>query len=81
SYRGATRIRFKANDPTNVPLDSYHLVNLRAGLRGEAWQLSVYAKNVFDKRAQIDAVNTSQDPLAFVTVRPATYGVNLSYNF
>lgn len=81
SYRGATRIRFKEIDPTNVPLDSYHLVNLRAGLRGENWQASIYAKNVFDKRAQIDAVNTSQDPLAYITVRPATYGVNLSYNF
>lgn len=81
SYRGASNIRFKEDDPTNVRLDSFHIVNLRAGIRSETWQASVYAKNVFDKRAQIDAINTAQDPLAYLTVRPATFGVNVSHNF
>lgn len=81
SYRGASNIRFDPADPTNVRLESFHLVNLRAGVRSETWQASLYAKNVFDKRAQVDAINTAQDPLAFLTVRPATFGLNLSHNF
>ncbi len=81
SYRGANNIRFKPDDPTNVRLAPYNLVNLRAGIRTEQWQASIYAKNLFDKRAQVDAINTAQDPLAYLTVRPRTIGVNISHTF
>jgi len=81
SWRAENDIRFDKTDPQNVTLDDFHVVNLRVGLRSGPWQVSAFAKNVFDERAQLDAVNTDQDPLAFITIRPATFGLNISREF
>ncbi len=82
TYRGSTDTTFRASaSPRNVKLDSYVLVNLKAGVQGENWQVSAFVKNVGDKRAEVDAINSSQDPLAFLTVRPRTFGVNFSRTF
>ena len=45
------------------------------------FQFSAFAKNLFDKRAEVDAISSDQDPLARITVRPRTVGVGLSYKF
>lgn len=81
TYRGDTRTQANADSPFNVGLDSYTLVNLKAGVTTESWSMELFAKNVFDKRAQIDAINSAQDPLAFITVRPATFGIHARYGF
>ncbi|GEQ98311.1 hypothetical protein JCM17844_19480 [Iodidimonas gelatinilytica] len=64
-----------------MPLDSYTIVNLKAGITNDHWDLSVFAKNLFDKRAQVDAINSAQDPFSFITVRPFTFGGHVAYRF
>lgn len=82
SWRGENDIRFKKSlDPQNVTLGDFHVVNFRVGIRNDLWQISAYAKNIFDERAEIDALNSDQDPLSFITIRPATFGFNLSRDF
>jgi outer membrane receptor protein involved in Fe transport len=56
-------------------------VNLRANLNWKDWGVSLFAKNVFDKRSQVDAIASSQDPLALITSRPRTIGVSVTRKF
>ena len=81
SWRGSTNTEFNPNNPLGVDLDSYALMNVRVGLENEGWNISAFAKNLFDTRAQIDAINGTQDPLAYITVRPRTIGLSLTRNF
>ena len=56
-------------------------MNLRASLTWNDWVTSLFAKNVFDERAQVDAIASDQDPLARITVRPRTIGLSITRNF
>ncbi len=80
------------NVPARVEMDAYSLVNLSAGVEGESWTLSVYARNVFDESATIDVADPGYGGLANLqrppghawttsTNRPASYGVRYSYRF
>ncbi|MFZ5607984.1 MAG: TonB-dependent receptor [Pseudomonadota bacterium] len=81
SYLGDRDTLFRAADSLNVRLQGYALINAKIGVEGERWQANLFVRNLTDKRAQVDAINSSQDPLAYVTVRPRTFGVNLSTRF
>lgn len=87
SHRGKTDTQFNTAPSNtipngfNVPLDSYELVNLRASIDWNDWVLSLFARNVFDERTQVDAIASSQDPLARITSRPRTVGVGISRTF
>jgi iron complex outermembrane receptor protein len=65
----------------NVPLSSYTLVNLRLGVINGPWSVTAFARNLTDKRAQISAINSSQDPDALLTVRPRTIGLTATRKF
>lgn len=84
SYHGSSHTTLAGNtsrDPFDVRLQSYTLVNLRVGIKNDLWTVAAFARNLFDKRAQVDAISSSQDPLAFITVRPQTFGVSVSRKF
>jgi outer membrane receptor protein involved in Fe transport len=87
NHRGETDTQFNTAASNtipngfNVPLDAYTLVNLRASLTWNDWVTSLFAKNVFDERAQVDAIASDQDPLARITARPRTIGVSVSRTF
>ena len=82
SYHGSSHTTLgRSRDMFDVRLNDYALVNLRTGVRAGSWTIEAFARNLFDERAQVDAINASQDPLAFITVRPQTFGVNLSRKF
>jgi len=84
SYHGSSHTTLAANttrDPFDVRLESYTLVNLRLGIKNDLWTVAAFARNLFDKRAQVDAIASSQDPLALITVRPQTFGVSVSRKF
>ena len=82
SYRGSSDTKLRRSiDPNNVHLSSYSLVNLRAGVSDRVWTVTAFVRNLFDKRAQVDAIFSSQDPLAFITVRPQTIGVGVARKF
>ncbi len=79
-HRGAENAYFAAN-PYNVALKSYTLLNLRAGISSGVWSTTIFARNVTDERAQVSAINSEQDPFAYLTVRPRTIGISVTRNF
>lgn len=81
TYRGRTKTQFNTGSPFNVPLDNYLLVDLRASLHNDDWSAAVFVRNLTDKRAQVDAIASDQDPLARITVRPRTIGLSVTRNF
>lgn len=81
TYRGSVNAYFASNTQFNLPLDSYTLLNLRAGVINGPWSVTAFARNLTDKRAEVSAINSSQDPNALLTVRPRTIGVTLTRKF
>jgi outer membrane receptor protein involved in Fe transport len=65
----------------NVPLSPYSLVNLRLGVIKDLWSVTAFARNLTNKRAQVSAINSSQDPDALLTVRPRTIGLTATRKF
>jgi outer membrane receptor protein involved in Fe transport len=65
----------------NIPLSSYTLVNFRLGVINGPWSVTAFARNLTDKRAQVSAINSSQDPDALLTVRPRTIGLTATRKF
>jgi iron complex outermembrane recepter protein len=65
----------------NVPLSPYSLVNLRLGVIKDLWSVTAFVRNLTDKRAQVSAINSSQDPDALLTVRPRTIGLTATRKF
>jgi iron complex outermembrane receptor protein len=80
-YRGSTNTQLNTASPFNVRLAAYTLVNLRASITNDAWTATLFARNATDERAQVDAISSTQDPLARITVRPRTVGVSLTRRF
>ncbi len=82
SYRGSSHTTLgRERDGFDVRLDSYALANLRVGIKNDDWTAVIFARNLFDKRAQVDAISSDQDPLALITVRPRTIGISLTRDF
>ena len=82
AYRGsaANQIHGAAN-PFNVRLAPYTLFNLRLGVSNRNTSATFFVRNLTNERAQIDAINSSQDPTGLLTVRPRTIGVTLTRTF
>ena len=80
TYRGATNAYFASN-AFNVPLASYTTVALRVGLIKDQWSFTAFARNLTDKRAQVSAINSSQDPHALLTIQPRTIGLTVTRKF
>jgi iron complex outermembrane receptor protein len=81
SYRDAVNAYFASNTQFNLPLAPYTLVNLRLGLINGPWSVTAFARNLTDKRAEVSAINSAQDPDALLTVRPRTIGITLTRTF
>jgi outer membrane receptor protein involved in Fe transport len=80
TYRDAVNAYFASN-PFNLSLAPYTLVNLRAGVSTGPWRVIAFARNLTDKRAQVSAINSTQDPNGLLTVRPRTIGIQLTRTF
>jgi outer membrane receptor protein involved in Fe transport len=80
TYRDAEESYFVSNS-YNIPLAPYTLVGLRVGAIQGPWSITAFARNLTDKRAQVSAINSSQDPDALLTVQPRTIGVTLTRKF
>jgi iron complex outermembrane receptor protein len=93
SYTGE---RWNDLDTLNVParqeMDAYTLLNLSTGISRDNWSLSLYVKNVFDERAEIDIEDPGYgNPLVLqrppghkwttVTNRPRSFGIQFSQRF
>ncbi|HEY0341065.1 MAG TPA: TonB-dependent receptor, partial [Steroidobacteraceae bacterium] len=80
TYRGRENSYFASN-AFNIPLSSYTLVGLRLGVIKDQWSVTAFARNLTDKRAQISAINSSQDPDALLTIQPRTIGLSVTRKF
>ena len=67
----------------NPELPSYTLVNLRAGVKNDHWQVAGYINNIFDKSAELalDYERGRTARLGYLTNTPRTIGVYGSYIF
>ena len=80
TYQGKRDAYFAANS-YNIKLDPYTLINLRAAVSNGLWRGTLFVRNLTDKRAQVSAINSAQDPHALITVRPRTVGITVTRNF
>lgn len=81
TYRDAINAYFVHNVKYNMKLPPYALVGLRAGVIKGPWSVTAFARNLTDKRAQVSAINSTQDPSALLTVQPRTVGLSLTRKF
>jgi outer membrane receptor protein involved in Fe transport len=80
TYRSGEDSYFSSNS-FNIPLDAYALVGLRLGVIEGPWSVTAFARNLTNKRAQVSAINSTQDPDALLTVQPRTIGMTLTRKF
>jgi outer membrane receptor protein involved in Fe transport len=80
TYRGGVNSYFASN-PFNLPLKSYALWDLRAGAIYRHWSVTLFAHNLSNERAQVSAINSTQDPHALLTVQPRTIGITVTRRF
>jgi iron complex outermembrane receptor protein len=81
TYRDAVNAYFASNTAFNIDLAPYTLMNLRVGVINGPWSVTAFARNLTDKRAEVSAINSSQDPDALLTVRPRTIGLTATRKF
>jgi outer membrane receptor protein involved in Fe transport len=81
TYRDAINAYFVRNTTFNMKLPPYALVGLRAGVIKGPWSVTAFARNLTDKRAEVSAINSVQDPSALLTVQPRTVGLSLTRKF
>ena len=80
TYRDSVQAYCQSN-PFNIPLNSYTLWDLRFGGIYKDWTIMVFGRNLTNERAQVSAINSSQDPHALLTVQPRTIGVSFTRKF
>ena len=64
-------------------LPAYTIVNLRAGLRRNAWDVSAYINNIGDERAftALDQERGTRARIGYLTNQPRTFGIATRFNF
>jgi iron complex outermembrane recepter protein len=80
TYRDSVNSYFASNS-FNIPLAPYTLVGLRMGVIEGPWSVTAFARNLTNKRAQVSAINSTQDPDALLTVQPRTVGLTATRKF
>ena len=65
----------------NVSLPAYTLVNLRSSVAWKSYELQAYVNNVFNKNAELNALNDVDDPYTILTNRPRTVGLRIMAHF
>ncbi|EDL48469.1 TonB-dependent receptor [Erythrobacter sp. SD-21] len=63
-----------------LELDSYTVVDLSAGVKGEQWSVELFGENLFDERAQISG-NYVNDRPRIATNRPLTVGLRVGFEY
>lgn len=82
TYRGSMNSQTNLTDnPYNVRLKAYTMASIHTSLTHGPWTGSLFVRNLANTRAQISVINSNQDPLALLTVRPRTFGASVTRNF
>jgi iron complex outermembrane recepter protein len=64
-------------------LPAYDIVNLRTGLRRNAWDISIFLNNVTDERAltALDQERGTRARIGYLTNQPRTFGISTRFDF
>jgi iron complex outermembrane receptor protein len=67
----------------NPELPAYSIVNVRAGVTRESWEVAVFLNNVTDERAllALDRERGARARVGYLTNQPRTVGVSLRFNY
>ena len=72
-------------DQTKINLQSYGIVNLRAGLRSDRWTVALFVNNAANKQVLLDPlpqINLAIPQFTrYIVNQPITYGMDVTYNF
>ena len=81
SYVGSSQTYFSDRSVFYQRLAPYALSDFRLGLQAERWNATLFVKNAFDRRAEVDKLYQTDSPLSVFTARPRTVGVSVDYRF
>jgi iron complex outermembrane receptor protein len=64
-------------------LPAYDTVNLRTGVRRNAWDISIYLNNITDERAftSLDQERGTRARIGYLTNQPRTFGIATRFDF
>ena len=67
----------------NPKLPGYDLVNLRAGVRRNHWDIALFINNLFDELALLsfDQERGTRARIGFLTNQPRTFGISTRLDF
>jgi outer membrane receptor protein involved in Fe transport len=82
TYTGKAHTQFSLDDPTDRVWGNFVLCNLRVGLEETRWSASLYAKNLFDRRAFVnwDVQQVPGIPDLVLTTQPREIGLQFALN-
>ena len=80
SYTDSSTTRFNDTFPGNTPIGDYFLMDLSASFVYDNWEFKLFGSNITDERAITD-VDSEPDGPDFFTVRPRTFGIQLSWHY
>jgi iron complex outermembrane recepter protein len=72
---------FDVNNTPGNRRDAVNLVNARASIGTDAWLLSLFSRNLFNKQYNSDAILIVPTIQIIYPAQPRTYGVELKVNF
>jgi iron complex outermembrane recepter protein len=85
TYAGMRKSFVDVAPPTGRTLDSYSLVNLRFGVTQGPWEVALFARNLFDVRANLGDINPEVGELPgrprWLIATPRTIGLQLRRDF
>ncbi len=67
----------------NPELPAYDLVNLRVGVRRNAWDIAVFVNNLTDEHAllSLDRERGTRARISYLTNQPRSFGISTRFNF
>ena len=80
-YSGDMTFNYDPSVPDLYQRDAFGTGSLRAGLKKNQWQVAAFVDNVSDERPALGSLRFLTSGTLTYTLRPRTYGVNLSYEF
>lgn len=87
SYKGDSNTVAQNRDvagnvnPFFEEIPSYNVVDLNLSVGRDNWSAGLFVKNLTNELAVVDAFDSEQDPLFFVTLPPRIIGFNVSTSF
>ncbi|PHZ84113.1 TonB-dependent receptor [Paremcibacter congregatus] len=81
NYMGSRNSTLSTTDEFFLNIEDYSMFNASVGITTDGWRASLYAKNLFNKRAQSNRGNDDFTAQSIFTMRPQTFGLKVRRDF